>query len=55
MVKEIDHDGDDNIGYTEFLSATVDINKLLTDDKVDELFGMFDLDGSGDLDIQEIK
>ena len=52
---EIDHDRNNEIGYTEFLSATLDINAILTDEKIDELFGMFDLDNSGDLDIQEIK
>lgn len=43
------------IDFTEFLLATVDHKKLLSQERMTQVFKMFDTDGSGTIDRQEIK
>lgn len=42
MFKEIDIDGSGTIDYTEFVMATMNEKTLLTNDKMDQAFKMFD-------------
>lgn len=39
----------------EFLSAMIDSKKVLTEDKLEKAFKIFDKDGSGKLSLEEIK
>ncbi len=50
---DIDHSGE--IDFSEFVMATVARDKLLTDDKLKKAFMLFDKDGSGGIDANEIK
>jgi len=43
------------IDFTEFLLATVDHKKLLSQERMTQVFKMFDTDGSGTIDRNEIK
>jgi calcium-dependent protein kinase len=43
------------INYSEFLSATIDINSLLTQGKLMALFKTFDIDQTGSISKENIK
>lgn len=49
-----DTDGSGEINYTEFLAATIDANIFMREDYLKTAFNMFDKDGSGKIDNQEI-
>ena len=50
----MDLDGSGEISYDEFLSAMIDGKKVLTEDRLEKAFKMFDKDGNGLLSINEI-
>jgi len=43
-----------SINYTEFLTATMD-KKNINDEKLKEVFGVFDIDNSGSIDRKELR
>ena len=47
LIKELDYNGDGSINYTEFLAATVDYEKLITEDKLRSVFSVFDTESKG--------
>ena len=49
-----DTDGSGQIEYTEFISATMDTQIFLKDEYLRTAFNMFDKDGSGTIDNQEV-
>ena len=51
----IDLDGNGDISYIEFLTATMDSKKLMTDDKLEKTFKLIDKNGDGKITIEEIK
>jgi Ca2+-binding EF-hand superfamily protein len=55
IIGKSDFDGNQCINYTEFLSATVDLNKYLSEQKLLAVFRQFDTDNSGQLTPQNIK
>ena len=44
---ELDYNGDGQINYTEFLAATIDQEKLMTDEKLRSVFSVFDTESKG--------
>lgn len=48
-------DGNGYIDYSEFLKATLDVNKVLSQKNVHMSFKLFDKDGSGKISAQELK
>jgi calcium-dependent protein kinase len=52
---QIDVDGSGYIDYTEFVASAMDMQNLLTNDKLKRAFDMFDTDGSGMISIDEIR
>ena len=54
MLKAADTDGSGEIDYTEFLAATIDPKIFMREDYLKTAFRMFDKDGSGKIDAQEI-
>ena len=55
MFKSIDTDNSGNIEYTEFISASIEKNVYLNEEKLKEAFKLFDADGSGKISRAEIE
>ena len=55
LFDEIDMNNSGSIDYTEWTQATIDKNKLLTEDNLRDAFDAFDEDHNGNISIDEIK
>ncbi len=55
ILKAADTDGSGEIDYSEWIVATTDKKRLLTDEKLLVAFKVFDRDGGGSISSQEIK
>ena len=55
MIKSIDLDGNGVIDYNEFLSYTVNNEKILKNENLEFCFKAFDLDNSGKINLNEIN
>ena len=55
IIRELDYDDNGKINYTEFLSATIDISKYLTREKVMALFKQFDVNNDDTISRENIK
>jgi calcium-dependent protein kinase len=55
IMDSVDLDKNGFIEYQEFLTATVDVKKLLTDQNLKKAFEMFDKDNSGNISAEEIQ
>jgi len=51
----VDTDGSGTIDYNEFLSATIEKEKLITKSNLELAFKKFDRDGSGKISKEEIE
>ena len=51
----VDQDANGFISYEEFLRATVDYNIVLSENKIEHAFNLFDKNGDGSISSQEIK
>ena len=54
IFSNLDLDGSGQISYDEFLSAMINSKKIVTDERLEKAFKMFDKDNSGRLSIHEI-
>lgn len=55
IMGKLDFNGNGSIDYSEFIIAHMDITKLFQEDKLREVFDMFDQDHSGSITADEIK
>ena len=55
LIKNLSYSQNGKINYTDFIGATIDINKFLTDDKLEALFSTFDIEGTGMISAENIK
>jgi len=55
MFEKVDADGSGEIEYSEFVVATLNEKNLLSNNKLQTAFKMFDKDGGGSISIDEIK
>ena len=55
MFTNIDKDNSGKIDYSEFVSASINRKKVLDKDRLKQVFGIFDKDGSGKLSIKELQ
>jgi calcium-dependent protein kinase len=55
LFARVDGDGNGEIEYTEFVVATLNEKNLLSNNKLQTAFKMFDKDGGGTISIEEIK
>ena len=54
-MRAVDTDGSGEIDYSEWIVATTDKRRLLTDEKLKVAFKVFDQDGGGSISSSEIK
>ena len=47
--------GNGTVDYSEFLAANLKLNELLTNEKLQAAFNLFDIDQNGKITIEEIK
>ena len=47
IISRVDYDLNTQINYSEFIAATIDLNKVLTKEKLQAIFNQFDVDHSG--------
>jgi calcium-dependent protein kinase len=55
MFAKVDADGNGEIDYSEFVIATMNEKHLLSNNKLETAFKMFDKDGGGSISTDEIK
>ena len=55
ILKLAEADGNGELEYSEWIVATIDKTKLLTEDKLRVAFKLFDKDGSGTISSDEIR
>ena len=55
MIKKIDADGSGDINYSEFINTAVSLEKLLSEERLEMTFRVFDKDGDNQISIKEIK
>ena len=55
IMKVADADGSGEIDYSEWIVATMDKRKLLSNEKLETAFNLFDKDGSGTISADEVK
>ena len=55
MFAKVDIDNSGSIDYSEFIVATMNEKNLLSNNKLQTAFKMFDKDGGGSISIDEIK
>lgn len=55
IMRIADTDGSGEIDYSEFVVATINKRKLLSNEKLEAAFNLFDKDGSGSISAIEIK
>ena len=54
-MEKLDFNNNGSIDYSEFIIAHLDVTKLTQEDKLREVFDLFDQDHSGSITADEIK
>lgn len=54
IISEVDYHGDKLINYSEFLSATISVKRILTEEKLHAIFKQFDTDSKGSITAENI-
>jgi calcium-dependent protein kinase len=54
-LEKVDTDGSGYIDYSEWVVATINKHKLLSKEKLQAAFALFDKDGSGTISAEEVK
>ena len=55
IMSKLDFNGNGTIDYSEFMIANIDPAQLIQEEKLREIFELFDTDRSGNITIDEIK
>ena len=55
IFKLVDVDNSGEIDFSEFVTATVNRNELLNDEKLKQAFSLYDKDNSGAISTDELK
>ena len=55
MIKKYDTNGSGYIDYSEFVTASIDKDKLLSKQRVESFFALCDRDGNGKISANELK
>ena len=54
IISQADYHGNNMINYSEFLAATIDVHRFLTDSRLKAVFHQFDTDSSGKITKENI-
>ena len=54
-MNKLDINGNGNIDYSEFMIAHLNMSKMVQEDKLKEVFNLFDIDHSGTITADELK
>lgn len=55
VMKTLDIDNSNSISYTEFILATINKKKMITEERIKQAFDIFDQDKNGSITLEEIK
>lgn len=55
IMQQVDIDGSGEIDYTEFITATMNKSQLLSQERLEMAFKLYDIDGSGTITKDELK
>lgn len=55
ILQRVDINGNGTIDYSEFLAANLGLSELLTNEKLQAAFNLFDIDQNGRITLEEIK
>jgi len=55
LIKKVDADDNGKINYTEFLMVSMNQQQLLTTERLENAFKMFDQNGDNEVSVDEIK
>lgn len=55
LIKRVDIDGSGDIDYSEFLLGAVTSERLLTEERLEKAFRLFDANGDNMISMQEMK
>lgn len=55
IMRAVDNNGSGSIDYTEFVMATINRQKLLSKERLEAVFKLFDIDGNGFLTADELR
>lgn len=55
LIKEVDYSGNGKINYNEFLTATIDHTKFLTEQRMRAIFNQFDTDSTERITASNLK
>ncbi len=55
IIQNLDYSGNHKINYSEFLAATISVQKFLTHQKLEALFRQFDVDGKNEITPDNIR
>lgn len=55
IMKMVDADGSGEIDYSEWVVATINKSRLLSDEKLEQAFNLFDKDNGGTISSEEVK
>ena len=55
IIGQLDYARNGKINFTEFLAATIDVKKFLTDERLEALFSTFDIYNKGVITTQDIR
>lgn len=55
IFSQIDVDGSGYIDYTEFVASAMNLDEMMSGNKLERAFGMFDNDNSGTISLKEIR
>ncbi len=55
IMMHVDYAGNGKMNYSEFISATIEVQRVLTEEKIWAIFKYFDTDDSGEITSQNLK
>lgn len=55
ILAQVDSDLSGQVGFTEFVSATINPEEVINEDTLEAAFKKFDIDGGGTISLEEVR